>query len=219
MGFGVLPGRRGEPSRIVVSSRHMVWFPHQIAILDSSGKLTSEYWHSGHLNYFALADLDDDGRQEILAAGISNGYRQATLVVLDPDRVSGASIEETSPKLQIHGTGVAQERIRLLFPRSDVNMASAIFNQGSGVAVENGKVRFSTLECQDAWCPIVYEFDKQFRLLSAYADDNFRGFHNRFYRNDKHPHVFTAEEGKEFQKVRCLVGCNTGFVTLALVDK
>jgi hypothetical protein len=34
-----------------------------------------------------LADLDGDGKEEIIATGVSNGYdHQATLVVLEPDR-------------------------------------------------------------------------------------------------------------------------------------
>ena len=82
VGFGVLKRVPGKGSRIVVSSSHTMWHPHQIAILDSNGKLISEYWHSGHLDHLTLADLDGDGRDEIIATGISNGYNQATLVVL-----------------------------------------------------------------------------------------------------------------------------------------
>lgn len=211
--FGVLKGAPGGRSRLVVSSPHGLWYPDQVAILDSNGKLVSEYWHSGHLENLTLADLDGDGREEIILTGISNGYRQATLVVLDPDRVSGASAEAARPEIQIHGMGVAQERIRLLFRRSDLNMALASFNQGQEAAVEHGTVRFSTLECAThIGCSIWYEFDRNFHLISAYPDDYFRGIHNEFYRNDKHPHLLSPGEEKEFQRVRCLVGCKTEFV-------
>jgi DNA-binding winged helix-turn-helix (wHTH) protein len=211
--FGVLKAPPGEHRRIVVSSSHKLWYPNQIALLDSNGKLVSEYWHSGHLDHLTLADLDGDGRQEIIAAGISNGYHQATLIVLDPDRLFGSSTEAARPEIQIHGIGVARERIRLLFHRSDLNMTLASYNEGDEVTVEHGDIRFSTLECrQSPWCHIWYEFDTNFRLLSAYADDTFRGIHNEFYHSDKHPHLFSAEEEREFQKVRCLVGCKTEFV-------
>lgn len=215
MGLGVIKGRPGEASRIVVSSRHTVWYPHQIAILDAHGKLLSEYWHSGHLNHLTLADLDGDGREEIIATGISNGYRQATLVVLDPDRVYGASAEMARPEIQIHGMGAAKERIRLLFRRSDLNAALMPYNEGSEVTVEKGDVRFATLECVTKGpYSVAYEFTTDFHLLSARAGDTFRGFHNEFYRNDKPPHMLTAEEESQFQKVRCLVGCRTEFVAL-----
>src|SRR5258708_39019554 len=86
--------------------------PNQIAVLDSNGKTISEYWHSGGLIDMVLADLDGDGREEIVATGIANGHdHQATLVVLDPDRVFGASTD-VRPEFQIHGMGAAQVMLR-----------------------------------------------------------------------------------------------------------
>ena len=78
----------------MVSSQYHPWWPSQIAILDSNGKTISEYWHSGVLSSMVMADLDGDGREEIIATGVSEYDHQATLVVLDPDKVFGASTEE-----------------------------------------------------------------------------------------------------------------------------
>ncbi len=209
----VLKAPPGTPSRIVVSSHHVPWYPHQIAIVSADGKTLSEYWHSGRIDFITLADLDGDGREEIIATGINNGYYSATLLVLDPDRLSGASTETVRPELQLHGLGVAHERLRLVFHRSDLNAALAPFSEGQGVAVENGKIRFSTMECNKGiGCRIWYELDTSFRLTSAYPDDYFRGIHNEFYRNGKTPHTFSLEEEQEFQKVRCLVGCKSEFL-------
>ncbi len=211
----VLKAVPGAPSRIVVSSHHVPWYPHQIAIVSADGKTLSEYWHSGRIDFITLADLDGDGHEEILAGGISNGYHEATLLALDPDHASGASIEAARPEIQLHGLGVAHERIRLVFHRSDLNIALASYNEGQQPIVENGKIRFSTLECRERpGCFIWYEFDKNFHLLSAEADDYFRGFHNEFFRHDKTPHVFSAEEEEDFQRVRCLVGCKAEFLPI-----
>jgi hypothetical protein len=212
VGLKVLRATDKRHSRILVSSWHDPFYPHQVAILDSNGKTLSEYWHSGHLDYVALADLDGDGRQEIIAAGISNGYHQATLVVLDPDRVFGASTEAARPEIQIHGMGVAQERFRLLFPRSDLNRTLAVYNEGQDPTVENGRIRFSVKECDRPGCLVWYEFDRNFDLLSALADDYFRGAYREFYLGGQVAHPLTAEEEAGFQKVRCLVGCKTEFV-------
>ena len=117
----------------------------------------------------------------------ANGYdHQATLVVLDPDRVFGASTE-VRPEFQIHGMGVAQERLRLLFPRSDLNRALFQYNQATEPTVEHGIVRLTVLECiTPPGCHIWYEFDKNFRLIAAYAGgDEFRSAHARFYENGK----------------------------------
>ena len=211
----VLKAKDKKDPRIVVSSMHDPWWPNQIAMLDANGKLLSEYWHSGHLDHLTLADLDGDGKQEIIATGISNGYHQATLIVLDPDRVSGASTEAARPELQIHGMGVAQERYRLLFPRSDLNKALFVYNQAGEPTVENGSIRLPVWECLDKpSCPIWYEFDKHFHLFTAYPDESFRSAHKQFYATAKAAHTFNAAEEAEFQKVRCLVGCASEFVPL-----
>jgi hypothetical protein len=210
--LGVLKATEGKPPRIVVLSQHDPWWPSQIAILDSNGKTISEYWHSGGLNSMVLADLDGDGREEIIATGVSEYDRQATLVVLDSDRVFGASTE-VRPGFQIHGFGVAQERLRLLFPRSDLNRALFQFNMAIELTVEHGIVRFTVMECiAPPGCRIYYEFDKNFRLIAAFAgSDEFRSAHERFYQTGKDAHTLSAEEQAAFQKVRCLVGCKSEF--------
>ncbi|MFZ1135511.1 MAG: hypothetical protein WAN69_11210 [Candidatus Korobacteraceae bacterium] len=215
--FGVLKAAPGTPARIVVSSHHTPWYPNQIAIVSADGKTVSEYWHSGQFYFMTLADLDGDGRQEIVASGVNNGYHQATLVVLDPDRVFGASTETVRPEIQIHGMVAAQERIRLLFPRSDLNKAVAKYNWGQEPTAQHGMISYPVAECEShPACFIWYEFDSNFHLLWARAGDAFLYAHTEFYRNDKANHPFTKQEESEFQKVRCLVGCKTEFVPVEI---
>ena len=214
--LAVLKATKARPSRIVVSSVHQPWWPGQIALIDSNGKTVSEYWHSGALMFVALADLDGDGREEIIATGTANGYdHQATLVVLDPDRVFGASTE-VRPEFQIHGMGAAQERLRLLFPRSDLNRALFQFNMAEYPTVEHGTLRLTVAECiTPMGCRIWYEFDRNIRLIAAFAGgDEFRSAHERFFQSGKDAHSLSAEERAAFQKVRCLVGCNSEFVSV-----
>ena len=216
LALGVLKATEKRPPRIVVSNQYYPWWPDQIAILDSNGKTISEYWHSGTLSYMVLADLDGNGREDIIATGVANGYdHQATLVVLDPDRMFGASAE-VRPEFQIHGMGVAQEKLRLLFPRSDLNKALFQYNQAIEPGVEHGSIRLTVLECiTPPGCRIWYEFDKNLRLIAAWAGgDEFRSAHARFYENGKDAHPLSAEEQAAFQKVRCLVGCKSEFVSV-----
>ncbi|HYL62336.1 MAG TPA: hypothetical protein VE077_06910 [Candidatus Methylomirabilis sp.] len=217
--LGVLTATNKKPARIAVASVRDPWWswPSQIAILDSNGKTLSEYWHSGSLRYLTLADLYGNGKEEIIATGSAYGYdRQATLVVLDPDRLSGASAE-VRPEFQIHGMGVAQEKLRLLFPRSDLNRASFQFNYAIEPTVEHGNLRLTLMECPaPKGCDIGYEFDKNLHLIAALAGSNeFPGAHDRFYQNGKDAHTLSAEERAAFLRVRCLVGCQSEFVPVA----
>jgi hypothetical protein len=215
----VLKATEKRPPRIVVLSNAAPWWggPSQVAVLDSNGKTLSEYWHAGGLHEMTVADLDGNGGEEIIATGVAHGYdHQATLVVLDPDRVFGASAE-VIPDFQIHNMGVAQEKLRLLFPRSDLNRASFQFNYPIEPAVEHGNLRLKVLECvAPVGCPIWYEFDKDLHLIAAYPKtDEFRMAHDRLYRNGKDAHTLRAEERAAFLRVRCLVGCKSDFVPVA----
>ncbi len=215
-GLTVLPPEHGGPPRIVVSTVHSLYYPSQIALLDSQGKTISEYWHSGHLEHLSVADLDGDGRREIVATGISNGYRQATLVVLDPDRLAGASAETARPEIQIRGVGIAHERLRLLFPRSDLNRDRYPFNWALMPIIEHGRVTQTVKEdLKDPTCSISYEFDTKFHLLGAEAHDTFVSAHNEFYKNGSSRHSFNHREEAEFQKVRCLEGCDGEYVAFS----
>jgi hypothetical protein len=200
-------------------SRHFMYYPTQIAVVSATGKTLSEYWHSGHLWQLILASVGDDQREAILAYGISNGYHQATLLVLDPNQVQGASTETARPEIQIHGMGPAHERFRLLFPRSDLNQALYLYNTGMNAIVDGRRIQLDVKEC---WltvargCTIVYDFDQNFQLLSASAEDTFLDAHKEFYSKREDNHPFSPKEEAQFQDVRCLVGCKTEFVPVHL---
>jgi len=72
---------------------------------------------------------------------LSNGYRHATLLVPDPDHVSGASAESARPEVQIHNMGIGKEKLRLLFPRSDLNKDLYLYNEGLGPVVSPGRIQ------------------------------------------------------------------------------
>jgi hypothetical protein len=199
--LAVLKATAKRPARIVVASIDP-WWPSQIAILDSNGKVVSEYWHSGHSAYSTLAELDGAGEQIILT-GTANGYdHQATLVVLDPDRVSGASTE-VQPEFQIHGMGAGQEKLRLLFPRSDFNKAALFtYNDAIEPEVRDGKLQLAVQECPAPnGCPVLYQFDMNSHLIAAYAGgDEFRNAHNLFYQTAKAPTPLAPKNKRHSQE-------------------
>lgn len=48
-------------------------------MIDSNGTTLAEYWHSGGLHDLIVADLEGNGKQEIIATGVAHGYdSQAT---------------------------------------------------------------------------------------------------------------------------------------------
>ncbi|MBL0156067.1 MAG: hypothetical protein IPP47_02980 [Bryobacterales bacterium] len=122
----------GAPPHLALVSAQSPNFIAQVALLDSGGHLVREYWHSGHFSSVDARDLDGDGTPEIVLAGLSNSYNTATLVVLDPTRMSGAS-KETSRDYQLLGQADPVERARLLFARTQANLFRQKYNYGHGV--------------------------------------------------------------------------------------
>lgn len=214
--LGVLKATRDRGERIVVASDMDPWWggPSQVTLLDTGGKLISEYWHSGGFGDLLVADLGRSGKEEIIATGVAHGYDyQATLVVLDPDRVTGAS-KEVLPEYQIHGMGESQERLRLLFPRSDLNRTSFDHNVALNPVIEDGNLRVTVEEClAPVGCPFEYTFNSSFELIAVHpANNQFQTAHDRLYQSGKAGHRFGMVEQSALLKVRCLKGCNAEFV-------
>lgn len=217
--LGLLRATGKRPARIVALSDHDPWWggPSQIALIDSNGRTVSEYWQSGGLHDLAIGNMDRYGSDEIIATGVAHGYAsQATLVVLDPDNMAGAS-KEVNPEYQIHGMGIAEEKLRLLFPRSDLNLSSFAYNYGAQPKIDDTNLGITVIEClAPVGCPIHYEFDSSFNLVSLDAtSEEFRSAHDLFYRGGNHPHALNAEERAAFLRIRCLTGCKSEFLPVA----
>jgi hypothetical protein len=206
-GLAVLKANARAPARIVVMSWHHPQYPTQIALVDANGKTLSEYWHSGHLDQMMLADLDGNGEQEILGFGESSGYGEATLVVLDPNRFGGASLETERPEQQIHGMGIAHERYRLLFPGGDREHTTTGYDRAREMTFANGVLRLSVQECNiQQRCIHWYDFDRKMNLRNVYSENSFRNAQAEIDRGQGENPLATPEE-QAFWKVRCLAGC------------
>jgi hypothetical protein len=139
--FVVLPPDASGRRRVAVTASHYRLFPSQIAILDHAGKLIREYWHGGHINVLKVS-----GRR-LLAAGVSNQTNEATLLVLDPDKLAGASLED--PAHQITGHGPGTEVARILFPRSCMNQKYQTMATVSLLDVTEHEIAVHTVERDD----------------------------------------------------------------------
>lgn len=83
--FQAIPKTGQHASLVIANSVHSRTFPNQVVALDGrTGANLGEYWHSGHLLHLAIADLDGDGVEEILLAGVNNGYKSQPWLCLTP---------------------------------------------------------------------------------------------------------------------------------------
>ena len=157
-------------ARVVVSSNHYLTYPDQVALLDKNGQVVGEYWHAGHLLVLAQADLDGDGQGELLFGGIDNTQHQATLVVLDPGKVSGLFRSSQSGPLQFVNLApvpMGVEKMVVRFPKSCFVKAEQ-HNQVTNVRVTKDRVVIAVAEGPDINRNaglVIYEFDHHMNVL------------------------------------------------------
>jgi hypothetical protein len=193
--FAVAPLRRGGPNTVVAVSEHLMFYPAQVALLSSGGKLLREYWHSGHLPTVAVSDLDGDGNSEIYAAGVNNARKMATLVVLDPEHFGGAADERETPDYQIRGFPPGIEKSRILFPRTCLTNLHDVWNFASGLVLD-ARAMTVTINEDPHWthAGVYYHFDRRLRLTNVVTGDGFTISHSRFRAEGRLDHDLNPAE-------------------------
>src|ERR1035437_596466 len=194
----IIPVKDAGP-QILVSSNHYLHNPNQIAMLDPSGALVSEYWHSGHLYSVLHADLNGDGVEEILLAGVNNGYRLGTLVILDSRSVSGAS---SQPGLQILGFPPGTEKAVVLFPRTCVSQ-NAPYNRVPDLRItRERRIVLAVVEgVSEARNPgvMIYELDFGLNVVNCRPDSHLQEAHRAMELQGVLDHSWTEDENERLR--------------------
>lgn len=140
-----VPRRDSGGHHIFTAWSHHSHYPAVARLLDFQGVVLRDYWHSGHITSALALDMGDGRGTLIYAPGIANGHRQATLLVLHPDRFAGASHEE-NPAYQILGHPGAVEEARILYPRSWLNRRTRQYNVAAGMIPTDSGLVVEVLE-------------------------------------------------------------------------
>jgi hypothetical protein len=199
--FAVARMGHGQAMRIVVASQHYLYYPSQIALLSPDGAIVREYWHSGGLPHLLLTDLDEDGVPEILLAGVNNAAKAATLVVLNPATMGGASTED-KPEYQLQGFGPGQEKVRLIFPRSCMNKllepfayVASMWREPAGIGVEvHHRLNPETAS-------VFYHLNRDLSLKMVAVGSSFEQSHKELYTTGLLHHIFDAKEAAELRDI------------------
>lgn len=196
--------RYGRDNQVLVSSHHLALYPTQVAALSNHGRLLGEYWHSGHLNHLDVSDLDGNGTELVILAGISNGYRCATAVVLDPRDLGGASLEK-NPEYQLRGFGPGRERARILFPRTCINRKFEEYNWPNEAVLQGGVFRVGLLERRSpAGEGVIYRLNRRLELIDVELSDSLRAMHRQLEAAGQLDHPLTEAEAAELRNITVL---------------
>lgn len=165
-----------EEKFILVVANHATWYPVQITLLNSSGRIIGEYWQAGHLNRDAclVEDIDEDGWNEIILGGTNNDFQCACLLVLDPRKVEGCSPSSGNPEFQFQGLPPGTQEYYILFPRTTLNQVMALRNYTRQLELlrTDKKIEASVTEfSKENPYEIIYNFDYHLQPLFSRPTD------------------------------------------------
>ena len=193
----VMKGRTPIENRVIVSSAHYLKQPDQVAILDTNGRILGEYWHPGHLLHLEQVDLDGDGRNELLLAGVSNGEHRAVLIVLNPWDISGqvTPVQMQDQGFRLVGMAEAHEKAFVLFPRSCISKGKP-YTRATNLYVTADRVVVPVAEgTADVNPGFVYELDYGLRTLKVVpTGDEVRIAHQELEARGEVDHPYSRED-------------------------
>jgi hypothetical protein len=137
-GFDFIDLDHDGRQEILLFAMHRPDWPCQFAVLSSAGRLLGEFWNSGYFADFAVADLNGDGREEVILGGVNNEYGQGVAAVFDSAEISGSS-PQTDRRFRCEMLKPGSEKFYIRFPRTDVDIGEYPVESVASTAVNQSR--------------------------------------------------------------------------------
>ncbi|MCL4524215.1 MAG: hypothetical protein M1453_10490 [Acidobacteria bacterium] len=197
----------GQRKSVWLVSVHNLNFPAVVQKLTPQGRVAGEYWSNGHIHLVKDAVLG--GRRVLLAGGMNNEHKTASLAVLDYENPSG-SAPAVKDEYQCKGCPAGTPLAFLLFPQMEISRefdarpfvreirigdedSFVITVLHAGHTFESDKV--------EVLADALYELDAEFHLRAANSGDGYRDAHNRLEMMGRLKHRFGARDEAELFSV------------------
>jgi DNA-binding winged helix-turn-helix (wHTH) protein len=183
----VVPEKRS--STIWVAVVHDVWWPSFIDRLSPAGVRSRVFTSSGDI--MALGRVQTRAGTYMLAAGVNNEYRQASLAILAENGPPTTSPQKEGSAFQcIRGCPAAKPYRYILLPRSELNaaidrpynIATQILTRPSGITVKTHD--------GSSVPPAFYDFSQELQPERVAYAGGYREMHERFEREGRIKHSF-----------------------------
>lgn len=156
-------------------SRHNYW-PSAIFRLNAKTgeRLNGTLWNPGHFASGAIGDFNNDGKKELITAGINNGFEKVFLMNIDLDKINGQTIGLGEYKFINLPTALFNEYI--LISKSDLSdYYNMRFNSAKSVSYSNiyDNFQINIIEGKPN-NGLMYWFEKDFNNVSVSIGDDFQ---------------------------------------------
>ncbi len=183
----------GRLETLVFAYQDPDW-PCQMAVLDTAGRMVGEYWNSGQFKYPAFADINGDGREELIVVGVNNEYKGGCLIVFDTRRISGASPQHG--EYACLGLEPGSELYYVTVPYTDLSAAlgNAVEDINYVMITKNRRISAHYRS------GLFYEFDFGLKCLQVYPGNNYKIAHAEMVKAGKITSVLNADYARSFKE-------------------
>jgi hypothetical protein len=175
----VLSRPRSDGGRIIVGSSRGPGALFVVELLTEDGKKVGEYFHFGWFFGLAVGTLGKQSHEDIFLAGVDDASAMsspygATLVVLDPDRVSGqATTELANSRAALQDIAPSHEKAVLLIKEFAPNVEPSNYCRGRKITVLENSLELYVTQGQTQ--PSAYFlFDQKLQLQSVLPERAFQ---------------------------------------------
>jgi DNA-binding winged helix-turn-helix (wHTH) protein len=179
----------GQSSSVWVAVVHDVWWPSFIERLSPAGVRSRVFTSSGDI--MALRRVRTTAGAYMLAAGINNEYRQASLAILSENGPPTTSPQTEGSEFQcVRGCPAAKPYRYILLPRSELNTAAdAPYNTAIDILARPGGITVKTQELATG-SGAFFDFSQDLQPERVAFDSGYREVHQRFEREGRIKHSY-----------------------------
>lgn len=201
-GMLLRPVQAGGRRLLLTVANHYIWYPSQVALLNPrSGSVVEEYWHPGAIYYCAVHDVNRDGAEEAVFAGLNNpgpglGHPAVGVLALPFSKAPRPAFADDDPLRPLTGGG---ELYYALLPTPDINFAMGVLPVPTNFKVDRDHIVTETPLPEAGG--IVYTLDFELKVVEYRFSDNLMALHQRFFLQHLLDHRLTAAESESLGKV------------------
>lgn len=184
----VKPGRESKPELYVIASDLIFPFSKLMEVDSKTGNVIQSFTNPGRLEKIVSADINGDGRKEIILGGINMAYRRACVAVLDPSYFQGAG--PTKEDYFTNSSSEGTEMYYILLPLTDVGRILGLkqLNYTQHLFIDSaGFLNAKTVEAVGAPVggSVFYRFGRGMSVKNVYFDDGFAKLRHELIKEGK----------------------------------
>ncbi len=186
---------------LLVAATHRLWHPCQVALLDvDTGHVVEEFWHPGAITHALLTDLDRDGRDDLVLAGLNNPGTGPGEPVLMWLRLPFSRVPPVGASMfgQMSDGGPAAyavlRRPDVLTAQGGLTFFIRLDVADAGRIVAHGRYARSWKHPQEGFAAVSYLFDARFDLVNLFTPLQMTALHNAEWKAGVLDHPFGDED-------------------------